>query len=135
MEKKQNKKLWLILIPIVLVIAMIGIYFIAKPQPVKGSKTVTISVIDNEATKTDFTVSTDAEYLRQAMEETEGLTFSGDESEYGLMVTEVNGVVADYNVDGSYWAFYINDEYCQYGVDEQPVADGDAFKIEYTPSM
>lgn len=48
------------------------------------------------------------------------------------MVTVVNGVSADYNVDGSYWAFYVNDEYCQFGVDEQPVNDKDTFKIEYT---
>ena len=66
------------------------------------------------------------------MEEAKGLTFSGDESDYGLMVVEINGVTADYNVDQSYWAFYVNDEYCNYGVDSQPVADGDVFRIEYT---
>ena len=48
------------------------------------------------------------------------------------MVVEINGVTADYNVDQSYWAFYVNDEYCNYGVDSQPVADGDVFRIEYT---
>ena len=29
---------------------------------------------------------------------------------------------------------YINGEYCNYGISEQPVADGDVFKIEYTPA-
>ena len=28
--------------------------------------------------------------------------------------------------------FYVNDEYCNYGVSEQPVEDGDKFSIVYT---
>ena len=44
----------------------------------------------------------------------------------------VNGESAVYDTDGAYWGFFVNDEYCNYGVSEQPVEDGDAFKIEYT---
>lgn len=132
MQKKKNQ--WLLAIPVVLIAVMAIIYFAARPKPVEGSKTVSIAVVDSSAKTTEYTVHTDAEYLRQAMEETEGLTFSGDESTYGLMVTEVNGEVADYNQNGAYWAFYVNDGYCDYGVDTQPVADGDAFRIEYTPA-
>jgi len=66
------------------------------------------------------------------MDEAEGLTFSGDESQYGLMVMEVNGVTVDYNKDKSYWSFYVNNEYCMNGIDTQPVNDGDAFQIVYT---
>ena len=65
------------------------------------------------------------------MDEAEGLTYDGTESEYGMMVSTVNGEVADYNVDGSYWGFYVNDTYCNYGIDTQPVMDGDAFVIKY----
>lgn len=65
------------------------------------------------------------------MEEADGLEFSGTESEYGLMVETVNGVTADFNVDGAYWSFYVNGTYCNYGVDSQPVEDGDAFQIKY----
>lgn len=79
-----------------------------------------------------YNVKTDAEFLRQAMEETKGLTFSGTESEYGMMVETVNGETADYNADGAYWAFYVNDEYCNYGIDSQPVVDGEAYRIVYT---
>ena len=129
-QKKSNK--WLLLIPVVLIAAMVIIYFAARPKPVEGSKTVSIEVVSADASTKEYTVHTDAEYLRGAMEETEDLTFSGDESEFGMMVTEVNGEVADYNADGAYWAFYINGNYCDYGIDSQPVADGDAFTIEYT---
>lgn len=132
---KSNKKLGLILIPIILIIVFGAVYFVAKPKPTAGSKNVTITVVDNNGASTSYTVATDAEYLRQAMEEADGLTFSGEESEYGMMVIEVNGVTADNNVDGAYWAFYINDNYCDYGIDSQPVADKDSFKIEYTPAF
>ena len=44
----------------------------------------------------------------------------------------VNGVKADYTADGAYWAFFVNGEYCNYGIEEQPVLDGDVFSIVYT---
>lgn len=131
-SKKFSKKWLLLLIPIALVAVLVTVMLIFSPKGEKGSKTITISVVDSKKQTMTYTTKTDAEFLRQAMEETEGLTFSGDESEYGLMVKIVNGETADFNVDGSYWAFYINDEYCNYGIDSQPVADGDSFKIEYT---
>lgn len=131
-SKKFSKKWLLLLIPIALVAVLVTVMLIFSPKGEKGSKTITISVVDSAKQTVTYTTKTDAEFLRQAMEETDGLTFSGDESEYGLMVKVVNGETADYNVDGSYWAFYINDEYCNYGIDSQPVADGDSFKIEYT---
>ena len=129
---KNKKKLLLLLIPVVLIAALVAGYFLLKPKTAKGSKNIEIRVVDNAGETKVYDVNTDAEYLRQAMEEVKGLTFSGDESDYGLMVVEINGVTADYNVDQSYWAFYVNDEYCNYGVDSQPVADGDVFRIEYT---
>ena len=65
------------------------------------------------------------------MEEAEGLEFEGYDSEYGFTTTSVNGEVADFNVDASYWSFYVNGEYCNYGISSQPVEDGDAFQIVY----
>lgn len=130
MDKK--KKALLVLIPIVLIALLAVVFFVFKPGTSTGSKKVEIDVVNDAGDKKVYTVKTDAEFLRQAMEETKGLEFSGDESEYGMMVTVVNGVTADYNVDQSYWAFYVNDEYCNYGIDQQPVADGDVFRIEYT---
>ena len=95
----------------------------------EGAKTVTVKVIVEDKTVT-FTIKSDAEMLGDALLE-HGL-IAGEESAYGLYVKVVNGITADYNVDQSYWAFYVNDEYCNYGVDSQPVNDLDAFKIVYT---
>lgn len=116
---------------VVLVAALVAVWMIFGAKPQAGAKEITIEVINSADESTVYELNTDAEYLRQAMDEAEGLTYDGTESEYGLMVSTVNGEVADYNVDGSYWSFYVNGEYCNYGIDTQPVVDGDAFVIEY----
>lgn len=131
--KKSNKKVIIGVALLVAVIAiMAAVFFMFRAKPVEGSKSITIEVINKAQESTVYTLKTDAEYLRQAMEEADGLEFDGTESEYGMMVSSVNGEVADYNVDGSYWSFYVNDTYCNYGIDSQPVYDGDAFQIVYT---
>lgn len=133
-QKKMSKgKIALALGALIAVVAiLIGVYSAFGAKPVAGSKDITIEVVNKATESTVYELSTDAEFLRQAMEEADGLTFDGTESEYGLMVSTVNGEVADYSVDASYWSFYVNDEYCNYGIDSQPVTDGDAFKIVYT---
>lgn len=131
--KMNNKRLLAGLIGLVALIAvMVALFFVFREKPVQGAKAITIEVVDNNSESKVYSINTDAEYLRQAMEETKGLTFSGTESEYGMMVETVNDVTADYNADGAYWAFYVNNEYCNYGIDTQPVKDGDAFSIVYT---
>lgn len=117
---------------VVLLAVLAVVYSVFGAKPVAGTKDITIEVVSKEAESTLYELSTDAEFLRQAMEEADGLTFSGAESEYGMMVDTVNGETADYSVDGSYWSFYVNEEYCNYGIDSQPVLDGDAFQIVYT---
>lgn len=132
-ENRSNKKIMIGVAALVAVIALFLVaYNVFREKPVEGSKNITIEVVNQAEESVVYEVRTDAEYLRQAMEEAEGLTFSGEESEFGLTIDTVNGEVADYNVDGAYWAFYVNGEYCNYGVDTQPVLDGDAFEITYT---
>lgn len=132
-QKTSNKKVIVAAIVLIAAIAVFsGIYFLFGAKPVAGSKALTIEVVDDRQETTAYQVHTDAEFLRQAMEETENLSFSGTESEYGMMVDTVNGLTADYNTNGAYWSFYVNGEYCNYGIDSQPVLDGDTFSIRYT---
>ena len=131
----MNKKLLLGTGILVVLIAMFAIVFaLFSAKPVEGSKAITIEVVNKAQESTVYEVKTDAEFLRQAMDEAEGLTYDGTESEYGMMISAINGEVADFNVDQSYWGFYVNGEYCNYGIDTQPVYDGDAFQIVYTIS-
>lgn len=131
--KKSNKKIIVGVVALIAVIALLaGAWFAFGPKPVQGAKTITVEVIDNEQKSTKYQVNTDAEYLRQALEETEGLEFSGTEDQYGMMIDTVNGLHADYAADGAYWSVMVNGEYGNYGIDSQPVADGDAYQLVYT---
>ena len=132
-EKKQmNKKALLGVIAVVVLIAIMGIlYSVFREKPVEGSKEITIEVVNKAKESTIYEVQTDAEFLQQAMEEAEGLDFDGYDSEFGFTTTSVNGETADFNADAAYWSFYVNGEYCNYGISSQPVEDGDAFQIVY----
>lgn len=131
--KESEKKLIIGVTALALLAAIFAVVFILfKPKAVEGSKSITIEVLDDHANSTVYQVHTGAEYLRQAMEEAQGLEFSGTESEYGIMVETINGVTVDWNVDQSYWSFYVNGEYCNYGIDTQPIMDGDVFRIVYS---
>lgn len=128
---KAGKIIAAVAVVAILVVAFAFIYSKFSAKPVAGAKAITIEVVDNEQNSTVYELNTDAEFLKGAMEEAQGLTFEGEDSEYGIMVNTVNGVTADYNVDGAYWSFYVNDEYCNYGIDAQPVVDQDVFRIVY----
>ena len=108
------------------------IWFNFREKPVEGSKEVSIEVVNSKGESKVYELKTDALYLKEAMDEAKGLEYSGTESQYGLMVEVVNGETAIYSENGAYWSFYVNGEYCNYGIETQPVEDGDEFKIEYT---
>lgn len=101
-------------------------------KSVSGSKAITITVVNAAAQETSYALKTDAAFLRQAMDECEGLTYSGTEGPYGLMIDTVNGERAVYAEDGAYWGFSVNGHYCNYGIEQQSVKNGDAFTIAYT---
>ena len=76
------------------------------------------------------TVNTDAATVGEALLALN--IVAGEDSEWGLYVKTVNGITADYDTDGSYWAFYIDGEYAMTGVDATEI-DEDAvyaFAIE-----
>ena len=94
-----------------------------------GSITFTLEVKALE-NKVAFTVSTDEKTVGDALLKV-GL-IDGEEGPYGLYVKKVNGMTADYDTDQSYWAFYINGEYANYGIEQTEVTEGAVYQLEYT---
>lgn len=132
--KKSTKITIAVVAAIVVIAAFVGVYFAFGPKTTQGAKAYTVEVVDNNGESTTYEARTDAEYLRQALEELDDATdfaLVGEESDYGLYITSVNGVTADYAADGAYWSIYVNGEYGMNGVDTQPVTDGDAYKLVY----
>ena len=138
MEQKKNSKKKLLIPAVILAACLIifgAAYALNKPSASAGEKAFEVTVIDNNGDATNYSGRTDEEYLRGALEELEGLTITGTEGDYGLVVETVNGIRAIYEQDGAYWSFNVNGTYCNYGVDTQPVNDGDNFEIIYTPAQ
>ena len=73
----------------------------------EGTKTITVEVTANEKTVV-FTVKTDAETVGAAL--LEHNLIAGEEGAYGLYVKTVNGMLADHDVDQTYWSFTISGE-------------------------
>ena len=96
----------------------------------EGSTMFLLTVVYADGAETQFEVHTDQETVGAAL--TELKLIDGEDGEYGLYVTSVNGVTVDFEKDGAYWAFYINGEYAQTGVDATPIAEGESysFKVE-----
>ena len=94
----------------------------------EGSKTVTVAVEMEEKSVT-FTVKTDAETVGEALMEHD--LIQGDEGPYGLYVKTVNGVRADYDKDGCYWAFYVGQEYAMQGIELTPIDESAAYRLVY----
>ena len=94
-----------------------------------GEKTITVQVKAGDDSVT-FTIKTDKETVGDALMEHK--LIDGEDGAYGLYVKKVNGILADYDVDQSYWAFYINGEYAMSGVDVTDIDTSATYKLEYT---
>lgn len=96
----------------------------------EGSKVFEFTVVNMEGKEATFEVHTDKEIVGEAL--LEHGVIAGEDGEYGLYVKTVNGETVDFEEDGKYWAFYINDEYGMTGVDTTTITEGDsyAFKVE-----
>ena len=129
----MNKKKIAGIVLLIALVAILGLVYNAfREKPVAGSKAITNEVVSQDGSSTTYELQTDAEYLQQAMDEADGLEYAYEEGEYGPMVEEVNGELAVYNENGAYWGFFVNGEYCNYGIADQPIEDGDAFQIVYS---
>ena len=116
---------------VALVVVLLFVNGVFGPKTKAGAKHVTLEVVNSAGEKTTYDVHTDAEFLRQVMDETEGFSYSGTESDYGIMVEVINGEQAIYDQDNAYWSLYVNGEYGNYGADAQPVTDKDTYTWQY----
>ena len=96
----------------------------------EGATTFTFIVVDKDGKETPFEIHTDKTIVGEALLDLE--LIEGDMGDSGLYVKTVNGITADYDTDGTYWAFYVNGEYAMTGVDMTDIVDGDtySFKVE-----
>ena len=105
-------------------LSLFALMIYTKPQGQEGSKAVTIKVDHINGADQVFELRTDAEFLRQLLEENE--LASGPETQYGLWIQTVDGETAD-DSKQQWWGYTVNGVFAEYGADMQPVTDGDVF--------
>lgn len=124
------KKKSAVILAAVLALLIVGALIAWKclsPEAKPGEKTVTVNVRHLDGSESTFTVKTGAEYVRGALEP-EGIITGKDES-YGMWITTVDGETADESLQ-QWWGYAVNGEAAMYGVESQPVNDGDV--IDFT---
>ena len=98
MQKKNNKGVIALIIVLVLAAAALVIWQTNKRETQQGGKEITVNVDHLNGDDMTFTIRTDEEYLRGALEQED--LIEGTESEYGLYVLTVDGETKFACVDG-----------------------------------
>ena len=123
----KNKKTIIAFLALVVLVAIaLGCWLAFRPESVAGDKTITVEVTHLDGTVNTFTIQTDAEFLRGAMEQ-EGIV-EGREDQYGLYVLTVDGETVDEEAH-QWWSYTKSGEQVNYGVETQPIADGDHYEF------
>ena len=91
-----------------------------------GSKTVIVTVKAEEK-EISLIVHSDKTYLGDALLEN-GL-IEGEQGAYGLYIKKVNGILADYDIDKTYWGFYKSGEMMMVGVSAAEFVSGDCYEL------
>ncbi len=94
----------------------------------EGETAFTLTVIDPDGNETSYEIHTDETTVGAALVALE--LVSGEDSDYGLYVTTVNGITLDWDTDGMYWAFYIDGEYAMTGVDSTDIVAGTTYTLK-----
>ena len=102
---------------------------ICKDGDVLGSGKTAFSllIVDQDGAETAVEIHTDEATVGAALLALD--LIAGDTSEYGLYVKTVNGITADYDVDKTYWGFYIDGEYAMTGVDSTEIVAGTTYTL------
>ena len=94
----------------------------------EGQVAFDFTVVDKDGNETKFEIHTDKTTVGDALLE-HGL-IEGEESQYGLYVKKVNGILADYDVDQTYWGFYVDGDYAMSGVDTTDIEEGKTYSFK-----
>ncbi|MGE4485646.1 MAG: DUF4430 domain-containing protein [Oscillospiraceae bacterium] len=126
MSKTKRNIVISVICLIALAAVLAGVYFVFLDSPSSGEKDITVEVYHKDGTEKTFPISTNAEFLRGALEEA-GL-IEGTEGTYGLWVTTVDGYTADESKN-EWWGYTKSGEYVDTAVDSTVIADGDVYEF------
>lgn len=116
-------------VTVVAIVAVLGFALTRSEQPYFPSSSPSPTEITQPSTQPQTTMSFEAEGEQTAFELLQSkAVIEFDEFDAGVFVTSINGLKSD---NAHYWAFYLNDEYAQRGVDQTTLKKGDVIKFVY----
>lgn len=126
----NTQKIRLAALLLVCLLAGFGmLYAHTRPETTAGKKQISVLVTHADKTTADFLYQTDAEYLGEVLLK-EGLV-SGEEGQYGLFITTVDGETADSSKQ-QWWCITRNGEKLTVSADAAPIADGEQYELTLT---
>ncbi len=94
-----------------------------------AGKSFTVTIVHQDGSEKIFSCKTQDKFLGDVLE-AEGVIESEGADE-GMFHT-VDGEKADWNENGSYWAFYEGEEYAMTGIYDTEIVDGGVYRLVYT---
>ena len=152
----MNKKAIILFSVLALLVAGLAVlYFTTRPEPVQKPNITetqpkptnngttdptttptepgvafTVEIVHKDGTKKTLELKSDKAYVGDVLDEQKLIEY--DTGAYGKFIKSVEGEKAVYEEDSAYWAFYVNGEYAQFGVDQTPIEEGKVYTLEYT---
>ena len=123
---KEKKYLLGIVGLLVLCVLAWFLYSHFKPQAVEGDKTIKVLVVHGNKEEKAFEYQTDAKYLADVLK-VEHLV-EGEEGEYGLFITSVDGEEAD-DTKQQWWCITKNGEQLNTSASQTPIMDGEQYEL------
>lgn len=94
----------------------------------EGERSFSFTVVELDGKETKFLVKTNKQKVGDALLEVK--LIEGEAGPYGLYVKKVNGIVADYDKDKTYWGFYVDGDYAMTGVDMTDIEEGKTYTFK-----
>jgi hypothetical protein len=130
--KKKGLIIALALVLVVIIAAFATLIIKHNNNDVEpGDKVISVTIVNADKTQKLFKISTDAENLGDALLQRNLVT---EEEHKTGFYTYINGVRADYTLDGAWWCFTKGGEEVMKGANDLAIADGDSFEITHTPA-
>ena len=124
MEKRRVLAAGILL---VLACALAGfLYLKFRPEAGEGLKHITVTVTHGDGGERQFSYDTEAGYLGEVL--TEAGLVSGEEGEFGLFITEVDGETADSSRQ-EWWCITLEGAMVNTSADATPLEDGAQYEL------
>lgn len=129
--KKKGLIIALSLVLVVIIAAFATLIIKQNNDVDYGDKVISVTIVNADKTQELIKISTDAENLGDALLQRNLVT---EEEHQTGFYTYINGVRADYTLDGAWWCFTKSGETMMTGANDTSITDGDCFEITHTPA-